>query len=379
MMMKKQQSDAGSSDKLRASSENASETLSSKLAARSSQLSFVFFGAGPIAAAALHEMEKAGVVPALIVTAPDRPQGRGGVVSPSPVGAWAAERNIETLKPERLDDDFLNKLKARSSGLVPVFLVIDYGKILPKALLDIPEKGVLNMHPSLLPRLRGPSPIRSAILTDEKNVGVSVMILDEKLDHGPILAQKKVMTPDWPMRGRELDSLLAREGGKLVAEILPLWLKGEIEPQEQNHDVATYCQMFSKEDGLLDLADDPYKNLLKIRAFDGWPGTYTFVEKHGKNIRVQILDAHITSNKLVIDRLKPEGKKKWHTRISFDDRLPPAGTIVHCRDRSRKGLPRFSPCSTLGDRHASALAAVAPRDFRHPRRFTLCNYIITPS
>lgn len=272
---------------------------------------FVFFGAGPIAVGALTEMESAGVVPSLLVTMPDRPQGRGGVVSPSPVGAWATERNIETLKPEKLDEDFLSDLEARSSKLeARVFVVIDYGKILPKRLLDIPEKGVLNMHPSLLPRLRGPSPIRSAILTDEKNTGISVMLLDEKMDHGPILAQKKITVPEWPPRGRELDALLAAEGGKLVAEILPLWLKDEVTPQEQNHDVATYCQMFSKEDGLLDLTGDPHKNLLKIRAFDGWPGTYTFMEKNNKNVRVQILDAHIVNGKLVIDRVKPEGKKE---------------------------------------------------------------------
>ncbi len=272
---------------------------------------FIFFGAGPIAVGALEEMERHGIIPALIVTVPDRPAGRGGILTASPAGKWAEARAIETMKPESIDDAFLFDLTQKKlAHQVRCFVVVDYGKILPKRLLDIPEQGSLNMHPSLLPRLRGPSPIRSAILHDEKQTGVSVMLIDEKLDHGPILAQKKIPIPQWPPKGRELDSLLAREGGKLLAEIMPHWLRGEIEPHEQNHDVATYSQIFSKEDGLLDLDDDPYKNLLKIRAFEGWPGTYAFMHKNGRNLRVQILDAHIEKGKLAIDTVKPEGKKE---------------------------------------------------------------------
>jgi len=277
---------------------------------------FIFFGAGEIAVGALVEMEKAGLLPALAVTAPDRPAGRGRILTPSPVAQWAEARTIETMKPEKIDEFFLQELLTKKNALeAKVFLVIDYGKILPKRLLDMPEKGIVNMHPSLLPRLRGPSPIRSAILTDERNTGVTLMLLDEKMDHGPILAQKKVSIPEWPPRGRELDEILSSEGGKLVAEVLPLWLRGEIEAHEQSHDVATYCKIFLKEDGLLDLSDDPYKNLLKIRAFDGWPGTYTFFEKNGKKVRTQILDAHIANGKLVISLVKPEGKKE----MSFAD------------------------------------------------------------
>jgi methionyl-tRNA formyltransferase len=272
----------------------------------------VFFGAGPIAARALQELDTAGILPLLIVSSPDRPAGRGKNLTPSPVSAWAAERNIEIFKPEKLDAEFLSTLETKSTELkVTTFVVIDYGKILPKKLLDIPPRGTLNMHPSLLPRLRGPSPIRSAILSDEKKTGVSVILLDEKLDHGPILAQKVVEIPMWPPRGRELDELLASEGGKLLATVLPLWARDEIEAHEQNHDLATYCQQFSKEDGLLDLSDDAYQNLLKIRAFDGWPGTYTFFERptvSNEQFRLKIISAHIENGRLVLDIVKPEGK-----------------------------------------------------------------------
>ena len=157
------------------------------------------------------------------------------------------------------------------------------------------------------------------------------MLVDEKMDHGLLIAQRKVVIPNWPPRGRELDRLLSHEGGKLLAEILTLWVRGEIEPQEQKHDVATYSHLFKKEDGLLDLVSgNPYQNLLKIRAFEGWPGTYAFFERNGKRIRVQILDAHLEHGpstpfdetqdtslgvkKLALDIVKPEGKKEMSYR-----------------------------------------------------------------
>jgi methionyl-tRNA formyltransferase len=158
--------------------------------------------------------------------------------------------------------------------------------------------------------LRGPSPMRSAILNDEKETGVSVMLMDEQMDHGPLIAQRKVAIEPWPPHGKTLEDRLAHEGGKLLAQILPLWLQGTIQPQEQNHDLATYTKKFTKEDGALDLGADPYQNLLTIRAFESWPGTYAFFERAGKRIRVQILDAHIEGKKLVIDIVKPEGKKE---------------------------------------------------------------------
>lgn len=274
-------------------------------------ISFAFFGTGAIARRILEELEQSGLSPALTITSPDRPQGRSLQHTPSPVAEWANEHTIETLKPEKIDADVCSNLEARN---YPIFIVADYGMLLPKKLLDIPPRGVINVHPSLLPRLRGPSPIRTAILNNEKETGVTIMLLDEEMDHGPIIAQKKISIEPWPPRGSELDEILAREGGKLLAHILPEWLAGTIEAHEQNHDLATYSHMIRKEDGLLNLSDDPYANLLKIRAFEGWPGTYAFFERQGKRIRVQILDAHSEHGRLVIDRVKPEGKKEMDYR-----------------------------------------------------------------
>lgn len=261
---------------------------------------FAFFGTSHIATMVLDELEKASLIPALVVSMPPKKKGRGMQEEETDVARWTTRRNIplsyEWSEFER--------------GRWDVAIVVDYGKILPVSLLSIPKKGFLNVHPSLLPRLRGASPMRSAILNDEKETGVTVMRVDEQMDHGPIVAQKRVVIQNWPIRNSELERILLPLGGTLLAQILPEYVAGHIEPREQNHDVATYSSKFTKEDGLIDMKDDAYANLLRIRAFEGWPSTYTFFERGGKKIRVMILDAHIENGKFVPDTVKPEGKKE---------------------------------------------------------------------
>lgn len=270
-------------------------------------INFVFFGTPEIAVTALDILEEKGMVPTLIVTRPDTPQGRDHVLTPPPVKVWAEERSIDVSQPSRIDEDFIAELR---NSEWDVFVVVAYGAILPQALLDIPRRGTLNMHPSLLPRLRGPSPIRSAILTNEQPTGVSVMLLDDKMDHGPVIAQASVEIEEWPARAPLLEGILGEEGGNLLAEVLPQWVAGTLEAYPQDDSLATYCPKITKEDGLLDLNNDPEENLRKIRALEGWPGTYTFFERNGKKIRVAILDAHIAEGVLVIGTVKPEGKNE---------------------------------------------------------------------
>jgi len=267
---------------------------------------FVFFGTPELAVTILEELKAAGFSPALVVTRPDAPVGRGKVLTPPPVKVWAAAQGIPVLQPAKLTDDVLAELQKDAWD---VFIVAAYGKLLPQKLLDIPEHGTLNVHPSLLPHLRGPSPIRSAILNDERETGVSIMLIDAEMDHGPIIEQEFIDVPNWPPRADELEDLLAHEGGRILAETLLPWVRGGIAAQEQDHEQATYCKTIQKEDGLIDLADDPQKNLRKIRAFEGWPGTYTFFERNGQKIRVQIIDAHVENDQLVIDTVRPEGKR----------------------------------------------------------------------
>lgn len=292
------------------------------------KINFAFFGTSHVAVYVLDELEKAEYRPSLVVTMPDAPKGRGHKVAAPAVKEWALARNIEVLQPEKLDSEFTCKLQAKNYKLC---IICDYGKILPKEVLSVPPRGFLNVHPSLLPRLRGASPMRSAILTDEKKTGVTIMLVDEKMDHGPIISQKTVPIPGWstddqgrvfdglalrslgeggPPRITDMERILMSEGGKLLAKIMPLWVRGDIEARVQNHDIATYCEIFKKEDGQLALSDNAYTNLLKIRAFEGWPGTYMYFVRGDKTIRTKIVDAHLEANALVIDRVIPEGKKE---------------------------------------------------------------------
>jgi methionyl-tRNA formyltransferase len=177
--------------------------------------------------------------------------------------------------------------------------------------LDLPHHGTLNVHPSLLPLLRGPSPVRTAIREDLRDaVGVSIIKLDAEVDHGPLVAQARVELPEWPVVGRVLDELLFREGGRLLAEVIPLWMKGEIPPEEQDHSKATFTKKFAREDGELSLTDDGYANYLKYCAMDGWPGTYFFVDKQGVRIRVKINTAVYENGAFIVRTVTPEGKKE---------------------------------------------------------------------
>lgn len=271
------------------------------------KIDFAYFGTSHVAVYVLDELEKAELLPTLVVTMPDAPRGRGQKLASPAVKEWALARDIPVLQPEALDTAFVCQLSAVNCQLC---IVCDYGKILPKELLEVPKRGFLNVHPSLLPRLRGASPMRSAILTDEKKTGVTIMLVDEKMDHGPIVSQRMVPIEPWPPRIGRMEKALMSEGGRILAQVLPLWATGAVVAKDQNHDIATYCGVLKKEDGLLDLSADAYQNLLKIRAYEGWPGTYAFFERGGKKIRVKILDAHIEGKTLVIDRVVPEGKKE---------------------------------------------------------------------
>ena len=275
---------------------------------------FAFFGTPALATVFLDQLEAGGFVPSVVITASDKPQRRGLALTPPPVKVWAEARGLRILQPETFDETVIDALQKMNLDLG---IVIYYGKVLPRAVLDIPRRGILNVHFSLLPRWRGTSPVRAAIANRDKEFGTSIILLDEQIDHGPVIAQKRIAMSEWPPHASELEQRATTESAKLLLKVLPSWIGNEIEAHVQNHDVATQCPAFEKQDGLLDLSDDARENLLKIRAFDTSIGTYAFFERNGKKIRVQILDAHIANGKLVIDRVKPEGKKE----MRFEDFL----------------------------------------------------------
>lgn len=279
---------------------------------------FAFFGTPRFAVTVLYALERNGLLPALVITAPDKKRGRGMELSPSPAKEWALARGIDVLTPETLKDDAI--VAELTNTEWDVFVVAAYAKLIPQTILSLPQKGALNIHPSLLPKFRGPSPALSAILTDERKTGVSIMEMTEKMDAGPIVAQATVELEEeaWPPKGSELEDLLAEEGGNLLAETLPFWLSGEVEPLPQNESEATYTRKFSDEDARIDVSrsnlDTRYAReaFLKIRAFDKNPRAY-FLTNEGK--RVIITEAEMKDGVLHILRVIPEGKKEIDYRV----------------------------------------------------------------
>lgn len=273
---------------------------------------FAFFGTPEFAVIILEELAQKGFLPAVIVTSPDAPKGRKLILTPSEARVWGETREIPVLTPRTLRDEAFKEIMEWYH--CDLFIVAAYGKLIPKTILDIPAHGVLNVHPSLLPKLRGPSPIESAILSDETHTGVTIMQLDPEMDHGPIVAQREQTVTEWPPKGSILTRDLAHAGGALLAEIIPEWMKGP-KSHEQDHTQATFTAKIKKEDGLIDLAEDPLKNYKKIRALDEWPGSFFTTLRNGKNIRVRINDAVYKNGVLSITRVTPEGKKE----MSYED------------------------------------------------------------
>jgi methionyl-tRNA formyltransferase len=269
-------------------------------------LKFVFFGTPNLAVYVLEELEKAGYVPSLVVTSPDLKVGRGNNYEPTPVKKWADAHSISVLQPKVLDESFVNLLQEKESD---VFILAAYGKMLPKKILNIPKHGILNVHPSRLPRLRGPSPVRSAILNNERDTGTTVILLDEKMDHGPIVAQEeiKINDKDWPPLLPILEEKLFRLGGRLLVKTMGDYIKGKVIPKPQNESQATYSEKIKKENGLVDLLNDSPKEIYtKYCALYGWPGIY-FIQ-NGK--RIKITKARMEDEKFVIEKVIPENGKE---------------------------------------------------------------------
>lgn len=269
---------------------------------------FIFWGTSEFSVYILDSIKSRGFLPSLIVSTPDKPQGRKLEIKPTLTKIWAQENNIPILQPGKLDDEFYNQLQNTHYSL---FIVASYGKIIPERFLNIPKHKTLNVHPSLLPELRGPSPIETAILKDIKNTGVSIMRLDKEMDHGPIIAQVLYNVLEWPTKD-ELEKIFGEIGGELLGNIIPKWIKSEIEEKEQDHTKATYCEKIEKNDALINLDNDPYENFRKIQAYSGWPNAFFFLEHGNKKIRVLIKEAKYEENKLIITRVVPEGKKEMN-------------------------------------------------------------------
>lgn len=281
--------------------ENVQEILPSKDATASggvplkAVIKFVFFGSLPAGKAGsrfsdyvLEELEDMGFSPMLKITSAKEP----------------------------LPMEKLKNLGAE------VFVVASFGKILPKELIELPKHKTLNVHPSLLPQLRGASPIQGAILGQDKP-GITIIRMDEKMDHGPILAQAKVSLFPWPDHYRVVEEKLGRAGGRILGELLPKWILGEIRERPQDDARATYTKLIKKEDGLLNLGDPAEENLKKVLAYSTWPGAYFFYKRKrparhasqgkaggGEEVRVIVKDAKVENGEFIPTRVIPAGKKE---------------------------------------------------------------------
>ena len=286
----------------------------------------IYFGGEPIGVPVLQELQACNLTPKLIVCSPDRPVGRKQVITPPPVKTWADRHNIPTWQPETYRGQ--EAQAAAKSILTPylnqpylIFVVVAYNFILPQWLLNLSPRGIINVHPSLLPKLRGASPIRTAIKYDLRDqIGVSIMLLDKKMDHGPILQQIPMPISDenWPVSGPKLDSALAHLGGALLAETIVRYLSGDITPTEQDHKQATYCGRFDKADSEIsfDPAEPPQGDAARtawrnIQAWEGIGGTF-FISN---NTRIKINNAKLIQTDEGVDELcllsvTPAGKKE---------------------------------------------------------------------
>jgi len=207
-----------------------------------------------------------------VYTQPDKAAGRGRSLASSPVKRAAIEWNIPVVQPVSLKEDAV--LSQLTSFQPDVIVVAAFGQILPRSVLDIPAHGCINIHPSLLPKHRGASPVAAAILAGDEFTGVSLMLMGKGLDTGPVLAQAQIAISGLDTTG-SLTAKLSLIAAQLLIEVLPSWVKGEIIPRPQDKAKASYSGEFSKKDGEIDWQISAVDIWRRVRAFYPWPGCYT--------------------------------------------------------------------------------------------------------
>ena len=250
----------------------------------------VFFGSPPEAAASLESLIAAGHDIAAVYSQPDRKSGRGRNKTATPVKTLATQNDLPVFTPKGLRNN-VEELERLNDLNADVFVVVAYGRILPAEILQVPPMGVVNIHPSLLPKYRGPSPVVTAILEGEETVGVTIMLLDEGMDTGPILAQSTPMRLSGTEKGAALQSVLFKEGGAMLPDVLKGLQEGSLTPQPQDDSKATVTRLLERSDGEIDWSSPAARIDRMIRAYDPWPGTFT--SWSGKGLKV--LDAQISS------------------------------------------------------------------------------------
>ncbi|MDA1038630.1 MAG: methionyl-tRNA formyltransferase [bacterium] len=228
-----------------------------------------------------------------VVTQPDKAIGRSQELKPSAVAETASAYSIPVLKPDNLKDEIFQE--QLSKWKADAYVVIAYGKIIPNIVLDIPKLGVINVHPSLLPKYRGATPMQAAIREGDQTTGITIMKMDHKMDHGPILAQLKLEIKkdvDYPA----LQTKVAYKGPPLLVHTLRAFADGRLKPKEQNHEMATYIKLFDRDSGMINWKNQKATEIERMmRAYRPWPGIWT--TWNGK--RLKVLNARIATGNII--------------------------------------------------------------------------------
>lgn len=274
----------------------------------------IFYGTSPFAVPSLEALAADGRFEILaVVTQPDRPAGRKGELKKPEVKLAAEKLGLKVLQPESVKtDEAFDELKRLDAEAA---VVASYGQIIPQRVLDLYPKNMINVHASLLPDYRGASPINAAIRDGRDKTGVSIMLMDAKMDHGPVLKMAELdIKPDDTTAS--LTPRLADLGAHILPNVLADYLEGKIEPVEQDHDKATFVKILNREDGRLDPVKPAVELECLVRAMDPWPGT--FIDHEGK--RLKVIKAQVgevagypvietVDGKLSLITVQPEGKK----------------------------------------------------------------------
>lgn len=262
-------------------------------------LKLVFAGTAEFAVPSLQGLQEAGHEIALVITQPDRP-GHRMKVTPPPVKIAAMAAALPVYQPDKIRNP---EAVERIRDIAPeAIVVVAYGQLIPRAILDIPPHGVINVHASLLPRHRGAAPVAHAILAGDSETGITIMRMDEKLDHGPILATRAVAIE--PQEdAAQLTQRLADIGARLLVDTLERL--DEIEAVPQDDALATIAPRLRREDGELEWSADPLEIDRRVRALQPWPGV-TLPTSRG---RVKVLSGHVDGHRYVPDLVQVPGKK----------------------------------------------------------------------
>ncbi len=241
----------------------------------------VFLGSGAFAIPSFEALLDAGHEIAALVTQPDREKGRGKQLAPPPLKPVARARGVNVLQPRRVREPAAQEeLRALRPELQ---VVVAYGQILPKSLIEIPPLGTVNVHASMLPRLRGAAPIQWAIARGDAETGVTTMLIDEGLDTGPMLLSRRTSIGPEETSG-QLEPRLARLGAELLIETVSGLASGTLHPVPQDHTQATLAPLLKKEDGRIDWTRPAQELVNQVRGFNPWPGAFTLV--NGKVVKV---------------------------------------------------------------------------------------------